>query len=81
MGCISIFETKILTDCMKKTLKNLHIINLLYIFVVSNKERRCENGMNRKKWLIARIAQLLDLIETDENVRIINQIRGLLNEL
>lgn len=47
----------------------------------TNKERRCENEMNRRKWLIYRILDLLALIENDRNQPIVNQIRGLLFEL
>lgn len=34
--------------------------------------------MNRKKWLIFRILDLLDIIETTKNQPVVNQIRGLL---
>lgn len=37
--------------------------------------------MNRKKWLIFRILDLLATLETTKNQPIINQIRGLLYEL
>lgn len=55
-------------------------MNLLYIFVMS-KRKEVYNEMTRKKWLIFRISQLLDLITTKENQPIVNQIKGLLNEL
>lgn len=37
--------------------------------------------MRQKRWVIFKIANLLDLIENDENRPVINQIRGLLNLL
>ena len=37
--------------------------------------------MRQKRWVIFKIANLLDLIENDGNRPVINQIRGLLNLL
>lgn len=37
--------------------------------------------MNRKKWLIYQIFELLELIETRKNQPIIRQIQGLLYEI
>jgi hypothetical protein len=37
--------------------------------------------MDNKKWLVFRILDLLELIETKKNQPICNQIRGLLFEL
>lgn len=53
----------------------------MYLCSTIINERRCKNEMSYKQRLIGQIFRLLDLLETETNQSIINQIRGLLNAL